>query len=351
MAGYARGWGWRALVAAALMQAGIGAAAPGAEASPSKPVIALANSYYGNAWRHQMVEAFEAAAEEAKRQGLVADYVVVNGDGSVNQQAAQLADLILRQDLDAIVINAASETALNGIVAKACRAGIAVISFDSLVSEPCAHRLGYDFAGYQARATRYVAERLGGKGNVMVVRGVKGSSPDSAMYEAQMKVLKEYPDIKVAATVYGQATEAVARSAVANVLPSMPAIDAVLCQGGGDDYGVVQAFAQFGGPYARRMPIVNGGNGSNFIRWWIDEHLTNGYDTVSMSSAPGVGAAAFWLAHEIVKGAKVPKDLTMPVAEVNAKNLMEYRDLPPGRIVSPTYDRAWVVENLVKPRD
>ena len=35
-------------------------------ASPDKPVIALSNAYYGNTWRHQMVEAFEASAKEAK---------------------------------------------------------------------------------------------------------------------------------------------------------------------------------------------------------------------------------------------------------------------------------------------
>jgi ribose transport system substrate-binding protein len=34
-----------------------------ASASADKPVIALSNAYYGNTWRHQMVEAFEASAK------------------------------------------------------------------------------------------------------------------------------------------------------------------------------------------------------------------------------------------------------------------------------------------------
>ena len=41
-------------------------------ASPDKPVIALSNAYYGNTWRHQMVEAFEASAKEAKADPLSA---------------------------------------------------------------------------------------------------------------------------------------------------------------------------------------------------------------------------------------------------------------------------------------
>jgi ribose transport system substrate-binding protein len=55
-------------------------AAPAA-ATPQAPVIALSNAYYGNTWRHQMVEAFEAAAKQAKTEGKIADYIVTNGDG------------------------------------------------------------------------------------------------------------------------------------------------------------------------------------------------------------------------------------------------------------------------------
>src|SRR5690348_17216 len=40
-------------------------------ATPDKPVIALSNAYYGNTWRHQMVEAFEAAAKQAKDEGKI----------------------------------------------------------------------------------------------------------------------------------------------------------------------------------------------------------------------------------------------------------------------------------------
>ena len=60
------------------------------------PVIALSNSFYGNTWRRQMVDAFTEQAEAAKAEGLIEDYVVLNGDGSVAQQNSQLAELILR---------------------------------------------------------------------------------------------------------------------------------------------------------------------------------------------------------------------------------------------------------------
>ena len=61
-----------------------------------------------------------------------------------------------------------------------------------------------------------------------------------------MESLKRLPRAKIVGEVYGQATTAVAQAEVSKLLPSLPQIDAVLTQGGGDDYGVVQAFEQAG---------------------------------------------------------------------------------------------------------
>ena len=335
---------WKAALTVGLVAA-VGAGP--ARASAEKPVIALSNAYYGNTWRHQMVESFEAAAKQAKADGKITDYIVLNGDGSVSQQMSQMAELILKH-VDAIAIDAASETALNGVVQKACHAGIKVIAFDSILSAPCAYTLNFDFFNYQAQVTEDIAKRLGGKGNVLIVRGVNGSAPDHDMYEGQMSVLKKYPDLKVVATVYGQATTSVAQTAVANVLPSLPHVDAVLAQGGGDDFGIAQAFSQFGGSYEKHMPIIDGGGSSNFIHWWIEQKNKTGYSTISQNTTPGIGGAAFWLSFEIVKGAKPKKDMIMPVATVTNDNLADYAGLPPGVIVSPSYSEEWVQTHLIK---
>ena len=332
------------LAGTAMLTALIAGLAPAARAGG--PVIALSNAYYGNTWRHQMVQAFEVAAKEAKKEGLISDYVILNGDGSVNQQMSQMSDLILKH-VSAITIDAASNTALNGIIAKACAAGIKVLAFDSIVSAPCAYKLNFDFTGYMTTLTDDVMKKIGGKGNIIIVRGVKGSAPDHDMYDAQIAALKKFPDVKVVATVYGQATGSVAQAAVANVLPSLPPVAAVLGQGGGDDYGIAQAFEQFGGPYANRPPVIAGGGSANFIHWWAQQAKKNGYETVSMNTTPGIGGAAFWLMLNIVKGAKVPNYMIMPVATVTAANLAQYSGMKPGTIVSPTYTDAWVKQHLL----
>lgn len=333
-----------------LLAAGLAAAtalvgmAGAAQASADKPVIALANAYYGNTWRHQMVDAFEAAAKKAKEEGKIADYIIMNGDGSVAQQNSQIAELILK-GVDAIAVDAASETAVNGVIEKACAAGIKVVSFDSIASAPCNYQLNFDFKGYKQEQAEWVFKKLGGKGNIIQVRGVKGSAPDNDMFNSQSEVLKKYPDIKVVATVYGQATASVAQSAIANVLPSLPQVDAVIGQGGSDDFGIAQAFEQFGGAYKDKPPVIEGGGSTDFIKWWAAKG--DGYTTISMNTTPGIGGAAFYLALAMVKGAEPPKLMIMPVATVTQDNLKDFADLPSGQIVSPVYTEEWVAQNLL----
>lgn len=311
--------------------------------SGKKWVIALSNSYYGNTWRRQMVDAFKEAAEKAKKDGLIAEYDIENGDGSVNQQVSQMNGLILR-GVDAITINSASPTALNGVIEKACAAGIKVIAFDSIATSDCCYKLDFDFHGMYTELTDYIVNTLlGGKGNVLIVRGVKGSAPDQDMYQAQMETIKKYPNIKIIGEVYGQATTSVAQSAVGNILPSLPPVDAVVGQGGGDDFGILQAFQQAGG----KIPIIAGGGSSNFLKWWAEQNTKSGYKTISINTAPGIGGAAFWLALDILNGASASKSLIMPGAKVTAENLAEFSNLPPGYIVSPKYTDDWVKQNLL----
>ena len=93
-------------------------------------------------------------------------------------QAAQIQNLIL-QGYDAIVLNAASPEALNGAVKEACDAGIVVVAFDGLVTEPCAYKVTVDLAEtYGAEQVRQVAKRLPNGGNVLYVRGLAGTSID-----------------------------------------------------------------------------------------------------------------------------------------------------------------------------
>lgn len=317
-----------------------GATADG-ELPKGKWTIGLSNSYYGNTWRKQMVEAFESVAKDAKAKGLIKDYEIQNGDGTVNAQIAQINTFILKK-VDAIVICAASLTALNSVIDKAHKAGIKVIAFDSIVSSPNAYTMDYDWATFGKTSAGYVVNKLKGKGNVIIVRGVSGAAPDQGIFAGIMETLKSSPEMKVVASVNGEASATKTQEELLRILPSLPEIDAVITHGGGDAPGVVSAFEQA----RKKTPIIIGDNSSEFINWWMTQ---KDYETMSLGSTPGCGGAAFWTALNVLNGVNVPKKMMLETFVVTKDNLKDYANLKPGTIVSPVFTNDYVIEKLIKP--
>jgi ribose transport system substrate-binding protein len=305
-----------------------------------KPVIALSNSFIGNSWRKQMVDVFTQTATKAKNDGLISDFVVTNADNTVEQQISQINGLILKK-VDAILVDAASPTALNGVIGKAVKAGITVVSFDGTVTSQESYNLNYDFAGLGARMVQVLAKGIGDKGNVLMVRGVAGTVIDQQTHEGATKELANHPDLKVASTVYGNWDDATAQSAVARVLPGLPEIKAVVINGGG--YGVAQAFAAA----KRPAPLIYFGNRGYELKWWSEQIAKGAYPSESSSTTPSVSTAAFWLAVEILNGAKPKHDLKMDFLAITEKDLGEYKDLPLDAVAAKPYDSAYVKNNLL----
>jgi ribose transport system substrate-binding protein len=302
-------------------------------------VIALSNSFIGNSWRKKMVGDFTQVAREAMSKGQIKDFVVVNADNTVSQQLAEMDGLILKH-VGAIVLDAASPTALNGVIAKAHQVGIPVVSFDGTVTSPDSYNVFYDFVGLGKHIGTYIAQRLKGKGNVLTVRGVAGTIIDTQEYQGWTQALSGYPNIKVVGTVYGNWDDATAQSAVARILPSLPRVDAVIIDGGG--FGVAQAFAAA----KRPTPIIYLGNRGSELQWWWKEHQRNGYTTESSSTAPGSSTAAFWVAVNLLKGVTFPHQLQMQFLTITQADLARYKDLPFNDVADTIYTNAWVLAHF-----
>lgn len=293
------------------------ALAPLASFADSKDAtIALSNNYAGNSWRQAMLESWEKVASKAVADGVIksAD-TFTTAENQATEQAAQIQNMIL-QGYDAIVINAASPTALNGAVKEACDAGITVVSFDGIVTEPCAWRIAIDFKGIGEAQVDYVASRLPQGGNVLEIRGLAGVSVDDEISAGIKAGIAKHPNLKIVGSVHGDWAQEVAQRAVAGILPSLPEVAAVVTQGG-DGYGAAQAFAAAGRP----TPIITLGNRQDELAWWKEQHDKNGYQTVSQNVAPGIVTAAFWVAQQILDGQEVPKDLFVPPVTITQDGL------------------------------
>lgn len=299
-----------------LSAAALAMVATGVLADTSGKRIALSNNYAGNSWRQAMLQSWEDVAANAVSAGKVAaGDAFTTSENQATEQAAQIQNMIL-QGYDAIVINAASPTALNGAVKEACDAGVIVVSFDGIVTEPCAWRIAVDFAEMGRLQVEYLASRLPEGGNLLELRGLAGVFVDDEISAGIHKGVEQNEQFKIVGSVHGDWAQDVAQKAVAGILPSLPDVVGVATQGG-DGYGTAQAFAAAG----RDTPVIVLGNRQDEMAWWADQHEANGYETLSLSIAPGVASLAFWVAQQILDGEKVPQELTVPFLTVTQDTL------------------------------
>ncbi|MBR0558273.1 ABC transporter substrate-binding protein [Ciceribacter sp. L1K23] len=306
---------FRTILMASVAMASI-AAPIAAQADTSSKKIALSNNYAGNSWRQAMLTSWDKVTKDAVSQGVVAAAdPFTTAENQATEQAAQIQNMIL-QGYDAIVVNAASPTALNGAVKEACDAGITVVSFDGIVTEPCAWRIAVDFKEMGRSQVEYLSGKLPDGGNLLEIRGLAGVFVDDEISAGIHEGVKQFPQFKIVGSVHGDWAQDVAQRAVAGVLPSLPEIAAVVTQGG-DGYGAAQAFQAANRP----TPIIVMGNREDELQWWKQQKDASGYETMSVSIAPGVSTLAFWVAQQILDGKDVKKDLVVPFLRIDQDNL------------------------------
>jgi len=324
------------LGAGAASAVALGALPSGAFAADGKFKIALSNAYIGNEWRRQHAEAFERAAKEMVEKGIFSEFSSVHGsDNSIPAQLAAISDMIL-QGNQGILVNSSSGSQVNGVIEQAADAGVKVVSFDAYASSDRSHNLGFDFAAWGRNNAEFVENHLGGagkaQGNVLIVNLSLGATAGKLIRNEHQKFLDRNPGVKVVAEVEGQATRSVAQRNVAQVVPGLPKLDAVLGAGGNDSFGIVEGMLASGYTMENMPPICTGADG-DYIQWWREARDKHGYKATGLNADPECGAwATYYLARILAEDDNEPKDWFIPSVPTNNENLDKYADVTGERI-------------------
>jgi len=305
--------------------------------------IAFSNNYAGNSWRQAMLQSYDLVTKKALADKVVAAAdVFTTSDQQVPTQAAQIQNLIL-QGYNAIVIDAASPDALNGAIKQACDAGMVVVSFDGIVTEPCAYRVVVDFESMGKEEVNQMAKFQPKGGNLLEIRGLAGTSIDDAIHKGILEGIAAHPEFKIVNSVTGNWDQTTAQKAVATVLPSLPDVVGIVDQGG-DGYGAAQAFAAAGKP----RPTIIMGNRQDEFQWWKEQKDKDGYTTWSASIAPGLSTLAFWVAQQVLDGRKdIPHDLLVPYLAFTQDTFeAELAKLPKGGVASHEYTQQEALDAI-----
>jgi ribose transport system substrate-binding protein len=196
----------------------------------------------------------EAKALEKKYPGLK---VIVKTSPDPAAQANALEDLAT-QGIDALVILPHDPNVLTDPIRKLKQKGPFVTVVDRISNDHSIYDLyvGGDNPGVGRNAAVYMKEKMGGKGDIVIIRGLP-IPIDEARYNAFMDGIKG-TDIKVLDTQYGNWSRDDAFKVMQDFLVKHPKIDAVWAQDDDMVVGILEAINQ-----AKRTDIqfVVGGAG------------------------------------------------------------------------------------------
>jgi ribose transport system substrate-binding protein len=300
-----------ALVAAIVVTAASASSHKASTSSAKVFRIALANSFIGNTWRLEMENIFKAGCQMPPYNKEIS-CSVFNSGNDVATQTQQISNLI-SQGVNAIVIDAASATGLNAVVAQACARGIVVVSFDNVVTAPCGQTVNTNQLEFGKLGAQFLVNKLHGKGNVVMVTGVPGTFGDTQRNLGVLDVFKANPGIHVVAKYSGMWDSATAESTTAAQLPSLPKINGIWVSGGTD--GVMKALVD-----AKYSPLpVMAGEAENGFRRYL---LPGGYNSKtvvgqSLGQPPFLSLASLQLALEILQKKHAKTSVVLPFPIVN----------------------------------
>jgi ribose transport system substrate-binding protein len=166
-------------------------------------------------------------------------------------QLAQF-DQLIDQNVDIILALVLQPNAFVAPIEKAAEHVIPTVTFLTAVPTPSALNVQYNSYAAAAQSVATMLRLIGGKGNVMYVRGVPGTDPDVDGHAAFKDALKRCPAIKSVGEAYGTFLNPTAKREVQKFLATHPQKISGVMQSGAMAPGIMDAFAQAGRP----MPVV-----------------------------------------------------------------------------------------------
>lgn len=296
--------------------------------------IGFCNYAVSNSWQTQMEAEFKYAAEALKEQGVISEYYITNADGDVSKQISDFNDL-LTKDVDAIIITAASSSALSPVCEEATAEGVVVISFDSLVdTDEVAGKVVCDDKEFGRIGAQFIVDQLGGKGDVVMLDGIAGSTCSENRTAGAMSAFEQYPDINIVSQINADWDYAAAKVAVEGLISSNINIDAIWSQGGAMTQAAVDAYNEAG----RELVPMSGEGSNGFLKVWKD-NLDKGFTSVCPWYPTYISTVALDQALKVLNGETIESYYVLPSGSITDEDIDEYYqpDLP---------ESYWVITNL-----
>lgn len=281
-----------------------------------------------NAWS---AESLRQVKLEAAKCPAVKDTIVVNA-GFEPQKATSGIQSMISQGAEAIVIIPdAGVCAELPAMRQATQRGVKVATW---AASGCG-KVGQDYHSYSdwdpvgngRTYTKWIAEQMGGKGNLLFLGGPPGNLVDQGIVKGMYEVLEEYPEIKVLENVSEKSwpvtnwDPAQAQKVTAALLAKHPQIDGYIDGYGAEVVGALKAFDDAG----RQIPPISTSQ-SNALSCLRDKKSgEEKFELSSISNRNWIGRLAVRQAVSAVNGIEIAdkQAIQVPLLEDSTQSGME----------------------------
>ncbi|MFD0421225.1 ABC transporter permease/substrate-binding protein [Streptomyces parvus] len=274
--------------------------------------VGMSLSTLNNPFFVQMKEGAQAEAEKA---GI--DLTVADAQNDASQQANQLQNFT-SSGVSSIIVNPVDSDAVGPGVRTANKADIPVIAADRGVNKAdTATLVASDNVAGGKLAADALADKLGGKGSIVILQGTAGTSASRERGAGFAEGLKAYPDIKVVAKQPADFDRTKGLDVMTNLIQSHPGVTGVFAENDEMALGAVKAL---GGKAGKSVSVVGFDGTPDGLKAVEAGTL---YASVAQQPAE-LGKIAVQNAVKAAKDEKVASTVKVPVKVVTRENVADF---------------------------
>jgi ribose transport system substrate-binding protein len=260
----------------------------------------------------------------------VLQYVPTQAD-SISEQLSQIDDVITKK-ADAIVIAPVDYKAIVPGIQKINAAKIPAVNVtDRSSGGDFVSFIGADDYTIAKKTAAALLKAIGGKGEVIILEGVRGTATAQDRLRGFKDALAEFPDVKLVASQPANYQRLQAMQVMENLLQANPNVAGVLAANDTMAIGAMDALSEAGS-----KALITGINGSKEAVEAIKsgKMLASGDYNGFVQGCVGAMIALRYLRHE-----EVPKQVTQPTVVITKDNLAPY-DVPLDGRQCPSWDQV-----------
>ncbi|MCK8786074.1 sugar ABC transporter substrate-binding protein [Roseomonas sp. NAR14] len=249
--------------------------------------------------------------------GATVRHYVPTRPNNIAEATSQLEDVVAAHPAAALFMAVDARAQLPG-VQRLIASGVPVVNYNDRAGDaPFVSYVGQDDFALGKAIALHLFDHLGGRGGVVILEGVRGSTTGDDRRRGFEAAARERPGIRILASQPANFQRLPALQAMENIMQRYPRIDGVIAAADAMALGAVEALAAAG---RANVPVVSINGVPEAVEAVRDGRIL----AIAEFNGFRIGCVAANLAIRHLRGENVPREVLLPGAIITRANMAEW---------------------------